>query len=185
MIQVPILQTSNWSGTFFAVSYSKPALATKWSEVKISPCWNIDRTPQFKLQQRPRPTPLEATVGSKPSWKIFGPKLIKNFKMNFTAILKKDFEYWKYHKLYIVKFNLQQRLRPTPLEATMGPKPSWRILGPKHLWRILKGILQQFWKGILNIEKMIKYIVKSVTEVEANTTGGHNGAGRLLPCNVK
>ena len=30
----PILQTSNWSGTFFAVSYSKPALALNRSSLK-------------------------------------------------------------------------------------------------------------------------------------------------------
>ena len=29
----PIPQTSNWSGTIFAVSYSKPALVARWSRI--------------------------------------------------------------------------------------------------------------------------------------------------------
>ena len=38
----PILQISNWSGTFFAVSYSKRALT---SDLDTNPCVHILSTP--------------------------------------------------------------------------------------------------------------------------------------------
>ena len=53
----PIPQTSNWSGTFFDVSYSKPALATSvengdhngWH--KINTFWGVLSFPTYQNQE--------------------------------------------------------------------------------------------------------------------------------------